>query len=127
MLPPLFFSEESVFRIVGVFSDEVDREVGILRYSSGSAILTVAGFAELDPLGKREARQAVEWLFEMGWLGKQCYDIQSGLEWEETKEGFRAGFKRLTPDRDSRNHMQVKEVSVLNEMAIAVVSVRGWL
>ena len=127
MLPPLLFAEESVFRIVGVFSDEVEREVGIFRYASGSAILTVAGFASLDPLGRREAEQAVRWLFEMGWEGKQCYDIEGGLEWETTEEGFRAGFGRLNADRDRSAHMQVREVSVMREMAIAVVAVRRWL
>lgn len=127
MLPPLLFAEERVFRIVGVFADDVERRVGLISYSSGAAILTVAGFAGLDPLGRREAKQAVRWLFEMGWEGKHFNDIEGGVEWEETEEGFRAGFGSLNADRDRNAHMQVREVSVMNEMAIAVVAVRRWL
>ena len=127
MLPPLLFAEERVFRIVGVFSDKVEREVGIFRYPSGSAILTVAGFAGLDHLGRREAEQAVQWLFGMGWERKQCYDIEGGVEWEETEQGFREGFGRLNAYRDRSAHMQVRKVSVMNEKAIAVVAVRRRL
>lgn len=124
MLPPLFLAEERVFRIVGVFANDVDRIVGPVRYTSESAILTVAGFADLDPLGKLEARQAVRWLFEMGWGDRHCNDIHGGVEWEETEEGFRAGFRRLNADRDRKAHMQVREVRVMKAMAIAVVAIR---
>lgn len=92
MLPQLFLPPFQDLVVVGVFKQNATRVVGKLQYTSGSAILTVAGFEQLSLLARMDGEKVLQWLWDQCPWASSCSTFYGGLEFESTRESFEAGF-----------------------------------
>ena len=102
MLPGVYLRQFQDLVVVGVYKQNATRVWGKLQYTSGSAILTVAGFEQLSPLEKLDGEKVLQWLWDECSWARSCSKINGGLEFESTLDSFEAGFASASDLRSAR-------------------------